>query len=54
MKYPSLSQFIENNFDIEDESETTVVDKTFQLIADCMDTVLYKRGSMGFKRLLSR
>ena len=38
MKYPSLSQFIETNFDTEEESQTTV-DKTFQLIADCMDTV---------------
>ena len=33
MRYPSLSQFIENNFDTEDESKTTV-DKTIQLIAD--------------------
>ena len=38
MKYPSLSQFIENNFEVEDESNT-VVDKTFKLIADCIDTV---------------
>ena len=41
MKYPSLSQFIENNFDTDDETKTTV-DKTFQLIADCMDTVYTK------------
>tara|TARA_B100000508_G_C11390618_1_gene243223 strand:- start:28 stop:753 length:726 start_codon:yes stop_codon:yes gene_type:complete len=38
MKYPSLNQFISSNFDTKDESQTTV-DKTFQLIADCMDTV---------------
>ena len=38
MKYPSLNQFIASNFDTKDESQTTV-NKTFQLIADCMDTV---------------
>jgi hypothetical protein len=38
MKYPSLNQFIENNFSMDDESET-VVDKTFKVVADCMDTV---------------
>ena len=38
MKYPSLNQFIENNFDTEDESET-IVDKTFRVVADCMDTI---------------
>ena len=38
MKYPSLNQFIESNFDTEDEAET-MVDKTFRVVADCMDTV---------------
>jgi len=38
MKYPSLNQFIENNFNTEDEAET-LVDKTFRVVADCMDTV---------------
>ena len=38
MKYPSLNQFIESNFDTEDESET-IVDKTFRVVADCMDTI---------------
>ena len=38
MKYPSLNQFIENNFNTEDESDT-VVDKTFRVVADCMDTI---------------
>ena len=37
MKYPSLSQFISNNFDTEDEAEA-LVDKTFNVVADCMDT----------------
>ena len=38
MKYPSLNQFIETNFDTEDEAET-MVDKTFRVVADCMDTI---------------
>ena len=38
MKYPSLNQFVENNFDTEDEVKT-MVDKTFNVVADCMDTV---------------
>jgi len=48
MKYPSLNQFIETNFDTEEESETTV-DKTFQLIADCMDTVYTKEDAWDSK-----
>ena len=38
MKYPSLNQFIENNFNTEDEGET-MVNKTFKVVADCMDTI---------------
>jgi len=38
MKYPSLSQFIESNFDVSMTAEETV-EKTFKVIADCMDTV---------------
>tara|TARA_R100001480_G_scaffold111244_2_gene112395 strand:+ start:194 stop:919 length:726 start_codon:yes stop_codon:yes gene_type:complete len=38
MKYPSLNQFIESNFDTNDEAET-LVDKTFRVVADCMDTI---------------
>ena len=38
MKYPSLTQFIENNFSINDASES-IVNKTFKVVADCMDTV---------------
>ena len=44
MKYPSLNQFIENNFDVNDRSKTTV-DKTFRLVADCMDTVFTKEDA---------
>ena len=44
MKYPSLNQFIENNFDVEDSPQTTV-NKTFQLVADCMETVFTKEDA---------
>ena len=35
MKYPSLDQFIKNNFDFND----TGVDKSFELIATCIDKI---------------
>jgi len=38
MKYPSLNQFIETNFETSDGSET-VVEKTFKVVANCMDTI---------------
>ena len=38
MKYPSLNQFVESNFDTEDDTDT-VVDKTFKVVANCMDTI---------------
>ena len=38
MKYPSLNQFIENNFDVKDDPEV-MVDKTLKVVADCIDTV---------------
>ena len=48
MKYPSISQFIENNFEIEDDPET-VVDKTFKVVADCIDTVYTKEDAWDGK-----
>ena len=38
MKYPSLNQFVNNNFNVDDDPES-VVDKTFQVVADCIDQV---------------
>ena len=38
MKYPSLQQFISNNFETDDEAET-MVDKNFKVVADCIDTI---------------
>ena len=36
MKYPSLDQFIKNNFDFEDKN---AMDQSFELIASCIDTI---------------
>jgi len=42
MKYPSLDQFIKNNFDFSsDESESTI-EKSFDIIASCIDSVYTK------------
>jgi len=38
MKYPSLTQFIESNFEIGATPQETV-NKTFKVIADCIDTI---------------
>lgn len=40
MKYPSLDKFIENNFDfIEREKTTENIQKSFELITSCMESV---------------
>jgi len=36
MKYPSLEQFIKNNFDFNDD---TSIDKSFEVIASCIDKI---------------
>ena len=36
MKYPSLDQFIKNNFEISDKN---VMDQSFDLIASCVDKI---------------
>ena len=36
MKYPSLDQFIKNNFDF---SEDNQIDQSFQLISSCIDKI---------------
>ena len=48
MKYPSLTQFVDNNFDVDDESET-VVDKTFKVVADCIDTIYTEEDAWDAK-----
>ena len=36
MKYPSLEQFIKNNFEIDDKN---AMDQSFELIATCIDKI---------------
>ena len=36
MKYPSLDQFIKNNFDFESKN---AMDQSFELIASCIDSI---------------
>ena len=48
MKYPSLSQFISSNFDTEDEPEE-LVDKTFKVVADCIDTIFTEEDAWDSK-----
>tara|TARA_B100001113_G_scaffold220506_1_gene180802 strand:+ start:144 stop:869 length:726 start_codon:yes stop_codon:yes gene_type:complete len=48
MKYPSLNQFVDNNFDTSDEPESEV-QKTFKVVADCMDTVYTEEDAWDVK-----
>jgi len=48
MKYPSLNQFVKNNFNTEDEADT-MVDKTFRVVADCIDTIYTEEDAWDAK-----
>ena len=48
MKYPSLIQFVENNFEVDDDPEV-LVNKTFKVVADCMDTVFTEEDAWEAK-----
>ena len=48
MKYPSLNQFVKNNFNTDDEAQT-VVDKTFRVVADCIDTIYTQEDAWDAK-----
>jgi len=39
MKYPSLDQFIKNNFDFVSASNENTIEKSFEIIASCIDMV---------------
>ena len=43
MKYPSLNEFIKNNFDFSTEDEESI-EKTFDIIASCIDIILIKKN----------
>lgn len=39
MKYPSLDQFIKNNFDFSDQESVTAIEKSFDIISSCIEAV---------------
>tara|TARA_B100000085_G_scaffold137522_1_gene125306 strand:- start:13675 stop:14406 length:732 start_codon:yes stop_codon:yes gene_type:complete len=45
MKYPSLDQFIRNNFDFSSEQDADNIEKSFDIITDCIDMVYTKDES---------
>ena len=52
MKYPSINQFIETNFDVNEDPKDNV-NKTFKIISECIDT-LYSGGCLDAKDYTSR
>lgn len=42
MKYPSLDQFIKNNFDFGTEQSASNIDKSFDIITSCIDMIFNK------------
>jgi len=42
MKYPSLDQFIKNNFDFSSDESVSTIEKSFDIIASCIDSVYTK------------
>ena len=45
MKYPSLEQFIENNFEFGEKNDSSIIEKSFDVIASCIDMVFDKEDS---------
>jgi len=39
MKYPSLDQFIKNNFDFSSQESVSAIEKSFDIISSCMESV---------------
>ena len=45
MKYPSLDQFIKNNFDFSSDKNSSNIDKSFEIIASCIEGIYSKEDS---------
>ena len=45
MKYPSLDEFVENNFEFGGEDDSSIIEKSFDVIAACIDMVFDKEDS---------
>lgn len=39
MKYPSLDQFIKNNFDFSTQESVSTIDRSFDIISSCIDSI---------------
>jgi len=39
MKYPSLDQFIKNNFDFSTQESISTIDRSFDIISSCIDSI---------------
>jgi hypothetical protein len=39
MKYPSLDQFIKNNFDFTAQESLSTIEKSFEIISSCIETI---------------
>ena len=39
MKYPSLDQFIKNNFDFSSQESVSTIEKSFDIISSCIDSI---------------
>ena len=53
MKYPSLNQFIETNFDINEDPKENV-NKTFKIISECIDTIYTQEDAWDAKDYTSK
>lgn len=49
MKYPSLDQFIQNNFDVKMQDDVSNIDKSFELVSSCIEVVYNNEESWAAK-----
>ena len=49
MKYPSLDEFIKTNFNFNSTSDANNIDKSFEIIASCIDVVFTKDDTWAAK-----
>ena len=53
MKYPSINQFIETNFDVNEDPKDNV-NKTFKIISECIDTIYTQEDAWDAKDYTSK
>ena len=45
MKYPSLDQFIKNNFDFSTQESLSTIEKSFEIISSCIESIFTKEDA---------